>query len=137
MDTLFRKHDRLIAITSTEIVREMMQKIHWDSRLISIIGSKGVGKSTLIKQYIKMNYAQGDRRVLYCSADTVDFSTRTLVGLAEEFVLRGGELLIIDEPAIRLDASQWETVDQLLHQAAERGAAVLAVTANPTSNIEL
>lgn len=97
MDSLFRKHDRLIAITSTEIVREMMRKIHWNSRLISIIGPKGVGKSTLIKQYIKMNYEQGDRRVLYCSADTVDFSTRTLVELAEEFVLRGGELLIVDE----------------------------------------
>ena len=97
MDSLFRKHDRLIAITSTEIVREMLRKIHWNSRLISIIGPKGVGKSTLIKQYIKMNYEQGDRRVLYCSADTVDFSTRTLVELAEEFVLRGGELLVIDE----------------------------------------
>ena len=35
--------------------------------------------------------------MLYCSADTVDFSMRTLVGLAEEFVMRGGELLVIDE----------------------------------------
>ncbi|MBQ8071721.1 MAG: ATP-binding protein [Bacteroidales bacterium] len=97
MDTLFRKHDRLLANTSMDIIREMMNKIHWNAQLISIIGAKGVGKSTLIKQYIKTNYSPGDRRVLYCSADTVDLSTRTLVGLADEFVLRGGELLVIDE----------------------------------------
>lgn len=74
-----------------------MGEIHWNSRLITIIGAKGVGKSTLIKQYLKLNYQPGDRRVLYCSADTVDFSTRTLVELAEEFVIQGGELLAIDE----------------------------------------
>lgn len=97
MDTLFRKSDRLLANTSTGIVREKMGEIHWNSRLITIIGAKGVGKSTLIKQYLKLNYPPGDRRVLYCSADTVDFSTRTLVELAEEFVIQGGELLAIDE----------------------------------------
>lgn len=97
MDTLFRKSDRLLANTSTDIVREKMGEIHWNSRLITIIGAKGVGKSTLIKQYLKLNYQPGDRRVLYCSADTVDFSTRTLVELAEEFVIQGGELLAIDE----------------------------------------
>ena len=74
-----------------------MDEIHWNSQLITIIGAKGVGKSTLIKQYLKLNYQPGDRRVLYCSADTVDFSTRTLVELAEEFVIQGGELLAIDE----------------------------------------
>lgn len=74
-----------------------MGEIHWNSRLITIIGAKGVGKSTLIKQYLKLNYPPGDRRVLYCSADTVDFSTRKLVELAEEFVIQGGELLAIDE----------------------------------------
>ena len=97
MDTLFRKSDRLLANTSTDIVREKMGEIHWNSRLITIIGAKGVGKSTLIKQYLKLNYQPGDRRVLYCSADTVDFSTRTLVELAEKFVIQGGELLAIDE----------------------------------------
>ena len=97
MDTLFRKSDRLLANTSTDIVREKMGEIHWNARLITIIGAKGVGKSTLIKQYLKLNYPPGDRRVLYCSADTVDFSTRKLVELAEEFVIQGGELLAIDE----------------------------------------
>ena len=97
MDALFRKSDRLLANTSTEIIREMMDEIHWNSQLISIMGAKGVGKSTLIKQYLKQNYEPGDRSVLYCSADTVDFSTRTLVELAEEFAIQGGELLVIDE----------------------------------------
>ncbi|MBQ3734839.1 MAG: AAA family ATPase [Bacteroidales bacterium] len=97
MDALFRKSDRLLANTSMDIVREKMGEIHWNTQLVSIIGAKGVGKSTLIKQYLKQHYQPGDRRVLYCSADTVDFSTRTLVELAEEFVIRGGELLAIDE----------------------------------------
>ena len=97
MDTLFRKSDRLLANISTDIIREKMNEIHWNTQLVSIMGAKGVGKSTLIKQYLKQNFQLGDRRVLYCSADTVDFSVRTLVGLAEEFVVRGGELLVIDE----------------------------------------
>ena len=97
MDTLFKKSDRLLANTGTEIVREKMNEIHWNARLISILGAKGVGKSTLIKQYLKQNYQPLDRRILYCSADTVDFSTRTLVELADEFTIRGGELLVIDE----------------------------------------
>ena len=86
-----------MANTSMDIVREKMDEIHWNTKLVSIIGAKGVGKSTLIKQYLKQHYQPGDRRVLYCSADTVDFSTRSLVELAEEFVIRGGELLAIDE----------------------------------------
>ena len=97
MDSLFRKSDRLLANTQTEIIRDKMNEIHWNAHLVTIMGAKGVGKSTLIKQYLKKNYRLGDRRILYCSADTVDFSMRTLVGLAEEFSIHGGELLAIDE----------------------------------------
>ena len=97
MDTLFRKHDRLLANTSMDIVRDQMNQIHWNAQIISIMGPKGVGKSTLLRQYVKRNYQIGDRRSLYCSADSVDFSTRTLVELAEQFFINGGELLIVDE----------------------------------------
>lgn len=97
MDALFRKHDRLLANTSMYVVRDQMGQIHWNAQIISIMGSKGVGKSTLLRQYIKKNYPIGDRRALYCSADSVDFSTRSLVELAEEFFINGGELLVVDE----------------------------------------
>ena len=86
-----------MANTGMDIIRDKMDEIHWSSQLITIIGAKGVGKSTLIKQHLKQNYKPGDHRVLYCSADTVDMSIRTLVELAEEFSIRGGELLAIDE----------------------------------------
>ena len=97
METLFSKHDRLMANTSLHFVREMMNQIHWDTQLLSIQGAKGVGKSTLLKQFIKLNYEPGDRKVLYCSADTIDFSRRSLVDLAGEFVMNGGKRLFIDE----------------------------------------
>lgn len=60
MDALFRKHDRL-ANTSMNIIREEMDEIHWNTQLVSIMGPKGVGKSTLIKQHLKQHYASGDR----------------------------------------------------------------------------
>ena len=87
----------MLANTGMDIIWDKMDEIHWDSQHITIIGVKGVGKSTLIRQHLKQNYKPGDHRVLYCSADTVDMSTRTLVELAEEFSIRGGELLAIDE----------------------------------------
>ena len=86
-----------MANTRTDIIRDKMGDIHWNAQLISILGAKGVGKSTLLRQYLKQHFDLGDHRALYCSADTVDFSMRTLVDLAEEFVMRGGELLVIDE----------------------------------------
>lgn len=74
-----------------------MYEIDWDCRLLSVKGPKGVGKSTLMKQYIKLNYPQGSRKALYCSADSVYFTRNTLLDLADSFVKKGGERLFIDE----------------------------------------
>lgn len=97
MDSLFLKQERLLAVTSTAIVRELMNKIHWNNRLIAIRGSRGVGKTTLMLQYIKLNYAPGSRDALYCTLDSIYFSRHTLLDLVEQFYLQGGKHLFLDE----------------------------------------
>lgn len=86
-----------MAVTSTAIVRELMNKIHWNNRLIAIRGSRGVGKTTLMLQYIKLNYAPGSRDALYCTLDSIYFSRHTLLDLVEQFYLQGGKHLFLDE----------------------------------------
>ena len=77
MDTLFAKHSVYMAETPVDIVRDMMNTIDWDVRLLSIKGPKGVGKSTLMRQFIKMNYPPGSRKALYCSVDSIYFSNQS------------------------------------------------------------
>ena len=97
MDKLFERHDEYISTVSTDFVRGYINKIDWTIRLIAIKGPKGVGKSTLMQQYIKLNFAPDDRHVLYCSADTNYFTTHTLVDTADRFCKLGGRYLFIDE----------------------------------------
>ena len=47
METLFAKQDRLLSLTSTEIIRTLMYQINWDAQLVAIKGPRGVGKTTL------------------------------------------------------------------------------------------
>lgn len=97
MDTLFERHLEYLAEVPIEFERRLMDEIDWDSRLIIIRGPKGVGKSTLMQQYILKNFAANDRHALYCSADTAYFSNHTLVDTAASFVREGGQVLFIDE----------------------------------------
>ena len=56
METLFAKQDRLLLLTSTEIIRTLMHRINWDAQLVAIRGPRGVGKTTLMLQYMKLHY---------------------------------------------------------------------------------
>lgn len=69
MDNLFIKHDRIIEITPMAIIRQWAQSINWNARLLAIRGPKGVGKSTMMRQYIRQHYGLLDRQVLYVSCD--------------------------------------------------------------------
>ncbi|MBO6050592.1 MAG: ATP-binding protein [Bacteroidales bacterium] len=97
MESLFRKHKMLISQVSTDIVREMMNTIKWEKQLVAIRGSRGVGKTTLIRQYIKKKYGLSAGEALYCVMDSMYFTNHTLLDLAERFHMMGGKHLFLDE----------------------------------------
>ena len=65
MDKLFERHDDYMEKVPMDFVRGLAGHIDWNLRLIAIKGPKGVGKSTLMQQYIKQRFAPDDRHVLY------------------------------------------------------------------------
>lgn len=96
MDTLAEKHRKKIASTSLTFIRGTMKSINWNSRLIGIRGARGVGKTTLMLQYIKKHYPD-DTHVLYVSLDDLYFSDNRLIDFAMEFSRKGGTRLFLDE----------------------------------------
>lgn len=96
MEKLIQKFYEKYAFTQTSIVRDFIHKIDWTNRFIGIKGSRGIGKTTLILQYLKLNYTP-DNSVLYVSLDDLYFTENTLYNLSDLFYKRGGKLLAIDE----------------------------------------
>ncbi len=95
MESLIAKYRYLLSQTSTKFVRYLHAQIDWDARLVAILGSRGVGKTTLLLQHIKLtNSALAS---LYVTADDLYFTDHRLVDLAQNFYQNGGRLLYIDE----------------------------------------
>jgi predicted AAA+ superfamily ATPase len=95
MERLIAQFRALIEKTDTQLVRYLHSKINWGNRIIAILGARGVGKTTLLLQHIKLNC--DIQKSLYISADDFYFSTNSLFDLATQFQLNGGEYLFIDE----------------------------------------
>lgn len=97
MDDLFEKYQKKIQNTSTIFVRSFIDDVNWNARLIGIKGARGVGKTTLLLQYMKLHFSNELEKSLYVSLDSVAFSNRNLVELADQFVKKGGRYLFLDE----------------------------------------
>lgn len=95
MDSLFQYSNRLIAKVDTAFTRYSYGKINWQNRLLGLIGSRGVGKTTLILQYIKNNLNL--QETLYVTAEDFYFAKNRLADLANDFVKAGGKYLFVDE----------------------------------------
>ncbi|MDR0983106.1 MAG: AAA family ATPase, partial [Culturomica sp.] len=97
METLIESSQKKIARTKLDFVRSCLDEFDWDSQLIGIRGARGIGKTTLLLQYIKRNLAAEVDSALYVSSDNIWFSDNRLLSLAESFAKRGGKYLFLDE----------------------------------------
>jgi len=97
VEELFEKSIKRIAQTDVSFVRSIKDRINWNARLIGIKGSRGVGKTTLLLQYINLELQHVLGQVLFVSLDNIWFSENKLVALVDNFVKRGGRYLFLDE----------------------------------------
>jgi len=97
MENLYKAFYQLLARTDTTFVRYLYSKIRWKNRLIAITGARGTGKTTMILQYVKRNFGNEPKDVLYVSLDNIWFSGNRLFDLASNFEKMGGRFLFIDE----------------------------------------
>ena len=97
MEKLFQYSASRINTVSLVFKRYLIDKIAWNNRLIAITGARGIGKTTMLLQYIRENLNQKPDEVLYVSLDDLYFSKNTIVDFAGEFTKRGGKFLFLDE----------------------------------------
>lgn len=95
MEKLYEFFYRKLKNTPVEFLRYKYNQIKWENRAFGLVGPRGVGKSTMLLQYIKQNLDAKD--TLYVSADNLYFAENKLVDLADRFVKMGGRHLFIDE----------------------------------------
>lgn len=95
MERLQATFDKLLRETTSKFHRYMYKRIDWEARMVGILGPRGVGKTTMILQYIKEKLPR--KETLYVVAEDLYFSTHTLLDLADDFARKGGRYLFIDE----------------------------------------
>ena len=97
MEQFIEQYRNKLKYTPTAVVRSALNEIQWNSRLIGIKGARGVGKTTLLLQYIKLKLAGELDHSLYVSLDSFWFAENSLLDLADSFVKQGGKYLFLDE----------------------------------------
>jgi len=93
MQRLIKLSNLYFSLPTPTFKRYLFSQIDFQSKLIGILGQRGVGKTTLIRQ-IAQNYDLEISKMLYISADNIK---KSLSEIAIEFSSFGGKLLIIDE----------------------------------------
>lgn len=95
MEQLINNYKRLLKLISTAFHRYLFERVNWNGRLVGIVGARGVGKTTMLLQYIK-DRLDADS-TLYVNAEDFYFASHKLIDLADEFCKMGGKYLFVDE----------------------------------------
>lgn len=98
MEVLQKRHIAYMSNVNLDFVRDIMDEIDWNDRLIAVRGQRGVGKTTLLLQRIMRQFGPTDTTsVLYVSLDNLYFSNHNLLDFIEAFHAKGGKYLFMDE----------------------------------------
>jgi ABC-type cobalamin/Fe3+-siderophores transport system ATPase subunit len=147
----------LLNITIGEVIKDLSLTVS-DGQLLSVVGDKGAGKTTLLRAILGFlpvdeGYISIDgelltplsapyfrRQMAYVPQrlslpDGYDKVPTDYVALLERAVSSGKQLLLIDEPSDVLTDEQQQRVDDLLAEAQQRGATILAINQRFNENI--
>ncbi len=96
MEQFYKTHTELLDNVQAAIPRELRNEIDWRQRLIGIKGTRGIGKTVFLLDYIKSTFGN-DRSCLYVNLNNFYFSGHSLVNFANEFRKTGGRTLVLDQ----------------------------------------
>ena len=96
LDKIKKYQTRLQKSFNITYRRYLYHTIDFDDKMVAVFGARGVGKTTLLFQYLGELQARGSN-ALYISLDYPFLSGVDLIELVEEFVESGGEFLLLDE----------------------------------------
>lgn len=95
MDQLYDLFRASLSEIDTSFMRYLHAEVDWNARMLAIIGARGVGKTTLLLQHIKLYNSTDDTLFVY--ADDLYFTEHRLFDTASTFYKNGGKHLYIDE----------------------------------------
>lgn len=96
MDFLPLIHQQYLRNLKSSFKRDLLEQIDWNNRMIGVTGARGVGKTTLLLQYISQTFGYSDD-VLYLTMDHIQLSGVSLLEIATYHTGKGGTHLFIDE----------------------------------------
>ena len=106
MEDFYRTHKYLVEHCNAPVRRVLMDEIDWSARMIGIKGTRCVGKTTFLLQYVKERFSSTDRRCLYVNMNNFYFQGRGIADFAGEFYKQGGRVLLIDQVFKQFDWSR-------------------------------
>lgn len=96
LESLVQKYNQIAKLQNFTYKRYFHKVVDFNDKMIGVLGSRGVGKTTFILQHLD-SLGLPHSKKLYFSADSIMTSGVSLYDIADEFSKSGGEVLAIDE----------------------------------------
>jgi len=98
LSSIIKLEKRILKSLQSEYKRYFFNRVNFDSQMIAVVGSRGVGKTTFLLQYLKeLKSTHEAHKSLYFSYDYPTHVDIKLYSLAEAFSKVGGKYLLLDE----------------------------------------